>query len=203
MSKTKVNLNASQVLILQTLAKFPDGLSTEVLATKSGATVNSGNLGPVFKLTLGNYPDSLFGLGYVKPNQYEEGPVLWTITPKGQKQAGVLVTKKKYTGVKIPGKVLDAQVIKFMKVRTYGLELYTLDDLKEIRTACGEEYKDVPLEELKQQIVNRRKQGAYADPQATTNRLVAAILKAIGEEGTLGKILTKEQITKLEKLVVV
>jgi len=201
--KTQVNLNASQVLILQTLTKAPDGLTTEDLAKKSGATVNSGNIGPVFKQTLENYPDSLYGLGLVKPVKMgEDEPTKWVITPKGQKQAGVMVTRKKYTGTKIDPKVLDSVVKKFMQVRTYGLELYTQDDLKEIRKACGDDYNDVPLDELRQQIVNRRKQGAFADPQEKTNRLVATILKAIGEEGELAKILTKEQVAKLEKLVV-
>lgn len=200
-------LNASQVLILQTLAKHRTGTMTRAaIEEASGATLSAGNLGPVYKETLdagnGEYAESLYGLGMVRPEQSEDEGVVWTITPKGRKAALGVKAKSRGTAVKVDVATLDTVVKKFRTTRTYSEETYTEDDLKEVRSQLPTEFKDLDLEQLRSQICNRRKQGAYVDPTVKVRKTVQAILRQIGEEGTLVKgLLTTEQTKKLEKLV--
>lgn len=189
------SLNSSQVLTLQTLAKHEDGLDQETLEKKSGASISPANLGPVHKETLkegnGTYAKSLYGLGLVKPEQQPNGVVLWKATAKGLKEALEVKTKKRVNKLDIiPAKVLDPVIQKFRVTRTYGFESYTDDDIREIKKQIGKEYADISLDSVRQQITNRRKQGAYADPKkkelTTKRKAVIAAVDAYWEgKGTL------------------
>lgn len=200
-------LNASQVLILQTLAKHRTGTMTRAqIEEKSGATLSAGNLGPVYKETLdagnGEYAESLYGLGMVRPEQSEDEGVVWTITAKGRKAALGVKAKSRGTTVKVDADALDTVVKKFRTTRTYGMELYTEDDLKEIRSQLPKEFSSVEIDDLRLQICNRRKQGAFTDTDAKNRKFAQAILRHIGPAGTLLKgLLTAEQVKKLEKIV--
>jgi hypothetical protein len=130
------------------LAKHESGLTRAEIEKKApGVAVNAGNIGPVFKDYVDNYPDSLYARRYVKPiknaEEYEDEQVRWIITTAGKNAASKYKTLRKVTAEKIPPTVLDPVVKKFMALRTYGLELYTDDDLKEIRTACGDEFSEL------------------------------------------------------------
>lgn len=196
-------LNSSQVLILQALTKADKPLTREQIEAKSaGAAVNAGNIGPVFKEVLENYPDSLYGLGFVRPEKAEDGTVTWNATAKGKAASAKVKTRKRNGIQRVPNGTIDPVVKKFKPTRTYGFELYTDDDLKEIRAACGDEHKDVPLTDLQAQIIARRKQGAYADEAATVGKAVARVLREFGPDGTVLKNLLKpDQCNRLKGLV--
>ncbi len=192
-AKSAVRLNDSQVLILQALAKIPigsPGLTRAAIVEKTGAVVNAGNIGPAFKSVLENYPESLYGLGFVKPVQMPESDLTWEATMKGR------AVSERYKGA-----TLDPVVRKFIPTRTYGLELYTDDDLKEIRSALGDEHATLPLVSLRQQIVNRRKQGSYADRSEYAKKAAARTLREFGMVGTVfAGLLTEDQVAKLEEM---
>lgn len=197
-------VNASQVRILKYMAKLGRPVSREQLEEKSGATASAHNLGPVNKelLATNGYGDSLFGLGYVRPKQYEGEGVTWELTQKGQKAAAIYETAKRVDCSRVPSKILDPVVIEFMKTRTYGLERYTEGDLKEIRAKLGEDWADLPIGELQLQIVNRRKQNAFSSPEARKRRPAIMALSAFGPKGWVSKnLLTDEQVAKLEKII--
>lgn len=163
---TPVALNQSQVLILDALARAGKPLTIEQIEAKvgPGVAVNSGNIGPVFKETLPNYPDSLYGMGFVRCLRPEGEPTTFEITPRGQKAAGQFATRKPMKQEnKIPASVLDKAVIPVKRARTYGLELFTKSDLDEIKAACGADWDHVTHDDLRLQICNRRKQGAFAN----------------------------------------
>lgn len=196
-------LNDSQVLILQALAKCEVGTGlNKVALAKTGAAINCGNLGPVFKQVLANYPDSLYGLGLVKPTQHPDEELVWEATAKGRAVADRYRARKVTGGAKVPGAVLDPVVKKFLPTRTYGLELYTDDDLKEIRALLGDDFATLPLTALRQQIVNRRKQGAFSSKEDRTRASVTRALKEFGTNGTVvDGLLTDAQIERLEGLL--
>lgn len=193
--------NQSQVLILQTLVKHPDGLSSPDLAKKSGAAVNSGNIGPVFRNVLENYPESLHAQGYVKVHPLsEKGETVWRITKKGEKIAPTLKTLKKAVSAKVPADVLNPVVLKFAKTRTYGFEVYTAEDLKAIREALGDGYSEVGAEDLRAQIIGQRKRGAYSDPTVKIRLAVERTIRDFGPEGAIKEILTEKQVLELGAL---
>jgi len=202
------NLNANQVLILQTLVKHPDGLSTTALAKKSGAAVNAGNIGPAFEQHLGNYPDSLYALKMVRPEKRLVGggndsktETVWVVTKKGEAAAPKFKTLKKSASVKVPAEVLNPVVLKFAPTRTYGFESYTGDDLKIIREQLGADYADIGNEDLRMQIVGQRKRGAYGDPAAKVRVAVERAIRDFGPEGMLKTVLSKKQVEELRELI--
>jgi len=160
-------LNGSQVLILKALAKAgPAGMTRRQL--KRVAPVNSDNLGPVHVESLENHPKSLIARGLVVVEEEDDGtksvPV-YRITAKGLEYAKTLKALPRLTRLtyeKIPPKILDPAIRQVKEKRTYGLEQFTDMDLREILKLCGPKYADVPLDSLRQQIVNRRKRGAFA-----------------------------------------
>lgn len=196
-------LNASQVLILQTLVRFPRGLSTKSLALKSGAAVNSGNIGPVFRAALGNYPDCLYARKYVLPEKSDEedGTIIWKITPAGKAVSNKYKIMPARSAIQVPARILDEAAKAFMATRTYGLDVYTDDDLSEIRASLDEEYHDIPLDDLKQQIVNRRKQGAFADPYEKKRKCIEKAIREFGPRGSIAKVLTEQQVADMLKLM--
>lgn len=195
------SLNANQVLILQTLAKHPGGLNGAVLAKKSGAAVNAGNIGPAFDTVLDNYPNSLYALKMVRPEKREDEGTVWVITKKGEAAAPKFKTLKKSASVKVPAEVLNPVVIKFSPTRTYGFELYTADDLKAIREQLGADYAEVGNEDLRMQIVGQRKRGAYGDPAAKVKVAVERAIRDFGPEGALKAVLSKKQVEELRELI--
>ena len=202
-ARKQARLNDSQVRILQALAKCAPGTGlTRAKIAETGATVNSGNIGPAFKNVIENYPDSLYGLGLVRPVQHPDEELVWEATVKGRQLADRYKARKKATGDKVPGDTLDPIVKKFLPSRTYGLEDYTDDDLKEIRALLGSDYASLPLTSLRGQIVNRRKQGAFADRSGDAKKAAARCLREFGTNGTvIDGLLTDAQAEKLEKIV--
>lgn len=193
-------LNQSQVLILQCLTKHADGLTTPELAKKSGATVNSGTVGPVFDTALKNYPSSLHARKLVKVEKREEG-IVWKITAKGKQVAPTLKTRKRAETVRVPAEVLNPAVLKFAPTRTYGIEAYSLQDLTEIRETLPAEFAELNLEDLREQITNQRKRGAYADP---ANKIIMAVNRTIrdfGPDGSIKAILSAKQVEELRSLL--
>lgn len=193
-------LNQSQVLILQCLAKFADGLTTPELAKKSGATVNSGTVGPVFDSAVENYPESLHARKLVRVEKREEG-IVWKITAAGRKIAPTVKTRKRADTPRVPAEVLNPVVLNFAPTRTYGIEGYSLQDLAEIRNGLPAEFASMNLEDLREQITNQRKRGAYADP---ANKIITAVNRTIrdfGPEGTIKAILSAKQVEELRSLL--
>ena len=170
MTETKPRLHSSQVLILQALDRSRNGMSGEEVTEATGITLTGVNIGPIYHETLEGYPNSLYGRGLVVPQVDPESlktRITWFITSKGQKLARSYVTREKPCGVKVPVAMLDPIVMDFKNNRTYQMELYTNADLKKIRESLSEEYRSLDLDCLKQQIVNRRKTGAYAEKLST------------------------------------
>ncbi len=200
-------LNTSQVLILQAIAKNPSGLTRDQIMKKApDAAVTLSNLGPVLISSLAkdtNHQESLYKMGLVRaePTGDEKDTITWTVTAKGAKLAPTLKTLTRTRGNKIPPKVLDPILRKFKVLRTYGLELYTDSDIKEIRTLCGEDYELLGVDSLRQQIVNRRKQGAFASSSDRIKGACERVLREFGPDATVLPILTPEQVVKLQEVV--
>ena len=192
-------LNASQVLILQTLAKFPDGLTRDKLAAKSGASCSTDNLGP--QQLNGNHVTSLYGMGLVKPVKHEEEECLWLPTKKGMKAAATYKTLKPRSSEKVPASLLDPLAAALQAARTYSMEQWTDEDVKELREKLGQDWAELPLNDLRQQVVNRRKQGAFSSPTERLRKAVDKTIKDFGPEGHLAKVLTPKQVEQLQALV--
>lgn len=174
MAKNKLlSLNVSQVLILKTLAHYEGEMITrERLEAESGAVCDYPNLGPVYTDTKPNYPGCLWSLSLVdSEGHYEtdsEGReklvTYWKITDKGMEYAKTIQTRRKSTrNGKIPARVIDPVAIAMKKTRTYGFESYSIADLEELRSKLPEKWQDISDDDLKSQLANRRKQGAFAD----------------------------------------
>jgi len=190
-----MSLSNAQVLLLQAIAKAPKGLTREQIGEKSGVTPTIDTLGPVNKDTLGAHPDSLYGQKLISVSQDEGEEPLYKATPKGTTAAKEHSARVRMNGDdRVPPKALDAAVLKVRQFRTYGLELFTEADIAEVKRLLGPKYAKVPAEHLKQQIVNRRKQGAYTDPKVREQRRkvneIAAAVKALwAGEGSIDEII--------------
>jgi len=198
-------INSSQALILKVLAKAPGGLSYEEIKTKvgEGVAVNSGTIGPVHREVLNNYPDSLHALNLVRVEKTEGEGTKFLISPKGLKVATSLVARKRVSnGSRVPPKLLDPLVRKLMEARTYGIDGLTSADLSAIRKDLGENWAKIADDDLRQQITNRRKSGAYANPN---DKILAAVKETVNRFGPEGKViqglLTQAQLSKLDDLV--
>lgn len=192
-------LNSSQVLILQTLAKAPRGLTTDQLKAKSKGACNSGNLGPVFRDVLSNYPDSLYARGLVRCRRGEGESATWEATPKGHIAAEECRTRvRPDDAIQVPAAIIDPAVRTFMPTRTYGLEIYTDDDMTEIRDELGADYATANLDDLRMQIVNRRKQGAFQNPDDRLRKKLEQFQRFLAEHELE---LTESSSAKLSKLL--
>lgn len=161
---TLLNLTNSQVTILKVLMRNPNGLTREDLAHKSSVVCDNNVLGPVYEETLKSYPESLIGFGLVKVTKIApDAPTLFQITETGEHYATNYSMRKRGQKDKVTPAALDAVVIKLRPTIPYGFELWTEDDLKKVRNELPEDEREVSLPSLKLQIMNRRKQGAYAD----------------------------------------
>jgi DNA-binding PadR family transcriptional regulator len=178
-------LNASQVLILQFLSRqtSPRGVTRQDIndkCPKAGATVD--NLGVSRG---GAKPGSLYALGMVTAEQHDvDGRMvtLYKITDKGRAAAKKMKVKATRVATVDPLK-LDKVVIEFRPTRTYGMENYTDDDIREIKDKLNGGAQQVSISDLRQQIANRRKQGAYADPTERVKRLAKSAIAAFGPGG--------------------
>lgn len=156
-------LTNSQVLILKTLARNPNGLTREMLLEKSGVVCDNATLGPVYQEGIEKHSESLVAYRLVKVEKRSPtDPTLFKLTAGGVQAAGSYSARKRGQTDKVPPEELDPVVLSIRALKPYGLELFTDDDLKEIREQLPEEHREVTLTSLRQQIVNRRKQGAYA-----------------------------------------
>lgn len=156
-------LTNSQVRILHCLSRNSDGLTREQIAEKTGVVVDAGTLGPVYDETLDSHPESLRSLRLVKIEKYSpDSPTLFVLTQAGVTAAEAYSSRKIGAKVKVDPKALDKAVKTVRLLKPYGLELFTEDDVKEVRALLPPEFQEVTVPDLRQQIVNRRKQGAYA-----------------------------------------
>lgn len=193
-------INSSQVLILQTLAKHPDGLTTAEVAKKSGMTPNAGNIGPVFDEVLKNYPESLHARKLVKVEKHEDG-IRWRITKAGEKIAPTVKARKRADSLRVPPEVLNPAYLTFAKTRTYGIESYSTADLVELRGTLGEDYAEMNLEDLREQVTNQRKRGAYSDPKAKIRLAVERTIRDFGPDGAVHATLSAKQVEELRALI--
>ncbi len=191
-------LNSSQVHILQTLVQYPVGLTTAKLqeVCQDKASVSTNNIGPVNEETIeqGGSPTSLRALGYVSCTRHEGQEPTWQLTAKGRAMAKRSSTRSRLDeSQRIPKEILDKAVKKVHPYKTYGFEVYTSNDLQEVRIFCGESYIHVTDENLRDQMVTRRKLGAFADPQAKTKAGLTKLLSLLEE---FGLMLTQESQAK-------
>lgn len=189
------SLTNSQVLILKALAKARGPVVRAALEKAAGVATGPENLGPVSKESVNGYADSLIGRKLVTVQQDDEvvGGVVFQATAAGKALAVKCSARKPSEAENVPAKSLDAAVLKVKAFKPYGLELYTDEDLKEIRALLPKDHQQVPLDALRQQIVNRRKQGAFTDPKAKAARkalsAVTAAVKAYwAGDGSLAEV---------------
>lgn len=157
----KSPLSPRQVKALKTLARNPNGMTRPQLERAIGTTIGSDVIGPVYSEDLHLYPESLYArsLVYCMRDEDDEN-TRWLITSQGKKVANTTVTRD-LTAAVVPPEILDPIVIEFRSTRTYSIELYTEQDMQEIRSKLGNAYAEVSINDLRQQIINRRKMGKY------------------------------------------
>lgn len=164
---TLTRINSTQATILALMYQQRSGMTRSEMEALLAFPVTTSNLGPMYRESKEAYPDSLYSMGYVTAEYDDNGEggrmlVKWSLTDEGREVArNVRGRDSLVKGQKIPSSLLDAVVKAFRETRTYGLELYTNDDIVEIRSKLGEEYHTTPIDAIRQMIVNRRKQGAF------------------------------------------
>lgn len=196
-------LNASQVHILQALANGPLTRAGLQSIVGNGVSLSADNLGPVTDdpLDRGSNPDSLRARGLVDVRTYEDEPAMFFATPEGKKWAARTSARSRMgLDQKIDNKFLDTAVLEVRKDKTYGLELYTAEDIQRVRElACTAEidslntpdlsavediiqrYANIDDENIRLQMTNRRKQGAYADKDAKVKANLVKLGKLLRE----------------------
>lgn len=205
-------LNTSQVHVLKVLASTTRALTaTEIVEHElaNGLSLTPMNLGPVNRETLiespGIYAKSLYALGLVMPQKSvldENAPCKWSITPAGRKMAKLFKAKIR-TIARIPPKILDPVLGQMKNTRTYSLDLLTQEDLKEVLKRVGKDYADTPLDNLRVQIANRRKQGLFRNPAEGARRAALSAIRAFGPNGRVKKnLLSEEILDKLSEIAV-
>lgn len=158
-----LELTNTQVLILKTLLRNPRGLTRDEISEKAGVLVNNDTLGPVYVETEPNHPDSLVTLRLVlREKRTPDDPVIYTLSSSGRKAAESYSARKRGANDKVPADVLNPVVRKIRPLKPYGIENFTDDDIKEIRTKLPDEYSETGIDSLRRQIANQRKIGAYA-----------------------------------------
>jgi hypothetical protein len=198
---TTAKLNRTQVVFLQKLAECPKGEGKTIasISDETGMVFPTSMIGFGTREPEESPADSLYAMGMVRPEKQEETKAIkWIISALGRKQADKVRTRSVHNGNKIPHPLLDRTVIAFAKTRTYGLELYTDEDCEAIKAKLGEKYKEVSNESLRQQMCNRRKQGAFVDPSDKRRRIVEQAIRQFGKEGTIiPGLLTQGQMERL------
>jgi hypothetical protein len=167
-------LTAAQVRILQTLSRFPDGLTLDGLANKTDSpSTISINIGPVSKALITEHDvrngrPSLHSLGLVRVIKEEDfsgrDMNVWALTEEGERIADTYVARKGAIDTQaVPDDVLAPVVREIRNRLVHGLELMTVDDVMEIRNLLPVEYQDTPLDSIKQQAINLRKIGKLSN----------------------------------------
>lgn len=201
------NLTPTQILALKTLAD--NGDMTYGMLADAGVNITTGEMskGTISANGEAANPDSLEARGYVKRQEMsgEEGEgrgILWAITASGRKMADKLVLRVRDNGEKVPAGMLDKAVLRVKGTRHYGLELFTEEDMATVRSLLSDKYADVPLDGLRQQMVNRRKQGAYANPLEKQRKAMERAIREFGPEGTVIEgLLSAKQVNALREQI--
>lgn len=158
-----IPLTNSQVMILKVLARNPNGLTREQIAEKSGVVVDNTTLGPVLQETLSAHPECLIAYRFVRVEKISpDAPTLYKLTPGGTQAANTYSVRKRGATDKVNPDKLDEVVLRIRPLKPYGIENFTDDDVKQIRSELPEEDQEVTIDSLRRQIANRRKQGAYS-----------------------------------------
>lgn len=193
-------VNSTQVAILRLLMRHPNGLTRSDISRHYSASYM--NLGPSYQDSLSNpdYSRSLYALGLVKPAQdYTNGPVNWVVTPKGAWVASAFQGTNK--GIKVPHEILDPLVMNVLKARTYSVDYFTSEDIDEVRKSLPQKFKEIEVDQLRQQIITRRKLGAYTKhrkPRDKAKLAVARLIREFGPEGDILSLLTPAQLRQLD-----
>lgn len=199
------NLTPTQILALKTLAD--NGDMTYGMLADAGVNITTGEMskGTISANGEAANPDSLEARGYVKWQEMSEGEgkgKLWTVTASGRKMADKLVLRVRDNGEKVPAGMLDKAVLRVKGTRHYGLELFTEEDMTTVRSLLSEKYHNVPLDGLRQQMVNRRKQGAYSDPLEKQRKAMERAIREFGPEGTVIEgLLSAKQVNALREQI--
>lgn len=196
-------LNRSQVRFLQVLSTLPkgEGMTIAEVEEKMGDNILQPFVGLGTRDPMESDEDSLYRMGYVRAEKQEEGRAIrWCITAAGRKQSDKMKTIDVLGEVRVPASTLDRITIMFGKTRTYGLEQYTDADMEELRMKLGEKYQGVSYVSLKQQIINRRKQGAFVDPAERRKKIVEKAIRDFGPDGSIiSGLLNRKQIETLRE----
>lgn len=195
-------LRKSQLRILQALDRADGALTkadilAEIREELPDASDNTGYLsaalGSFDKDVTKNIEErvgfpSLMTLGLVKgiEREFAQGNASeFLLTAAGKKAAATYHDRKPAQALRVENKVLDKAVKEWKSTHIYGLDALTDDDLVEIKKALGAGHKGLALDDLRQQIVNRRKQGAYSDPRNRERAAIKETLNRFGPEGTV------------------
>lgn len=206
MNATGPTLNTSQAAILSVLAKSPTGMTADQIKSRVGNRigVNADTLGPAtLLLAEEGYPDSLHGKGLVRAGKLEGGETIYRITTEGKEYAQIVKYRRPVQDKhKIPSEILDPAVLKVKSTRTYVFERYTDEDIDAIKTLLGDEWDHISRQDVKEQIVTRRKVGAYSDPEQKGRKAAKAAIAAFGPEGSVqANLLTPEVIRRLNAII--
>jgi hypothetical protein len=177
----------------------------QIEAKAPGAAATSSNLGPLLQSAYeeGRHAGSLRAQGLIKCVQHQGDDVRWSVTAKGAKLAKTIKARPRSNAdTKVPPEILDPAVIAFRATRTYGIEWFSEEDIDEIREQLGDDYEHVTADDLRMQITNRRKQGAFVDPKDRIKKAVERAIREFGPEGTiLPDLIGDYEIAKLQKLL--
>lgn len=164
-SKVK-EVTPHQVAILRALEPYmEEGLTKGQIQNIAKVPCTMDNLGPANLETVKNHPKCLWARGYVSAISVQEGiraVTVYRITDEGIKVVRSIRTKRYSTFYgRIPDEVLDPVVIAYTRTATYGHDNFKEKDIERIKQKLPKEYWVIPWEEVKAQIVGRRKAGAY------------------------------------------
>lgn len=165
-------LSAVQIRVLSAVVSTGDeGITRSAITRITGAGNLEKILGPVFKDDIHVCDQrygvrSLYSLGMVAPqvsHDDDSNSIVYVASDLGVKASKTLKGNKKLDRSKrIPNKVLAPAVQEARKTRTYTLEMYTDEDMQEIKDRLGPDYGWIALRDLWYQMINLRKTGVLA-----------------------------------------
>lgn len=180
-------LSGAHVRILRIVGESKSKGVTRSEIIDRGANDTAELLGPKFVEDVETYERkygkrSLISLGLVRGEVVPNGlknEVRYFLTDRG---ASAMEYYKVLDNMAndIPGDVLDPVVMSMRKRRMYGFERWTRDDLDTLRGMLPGEFIMHDLEDIRRQMINRRKQGFYADEGKTRfNKKMAHLRKLV------------------------
>lgn len=209
MSPTHCMLTAAQIRILQVLRDANGPVTRSALVQAAGASNVTEVLGYTLD-TLGREevdqsPGSLMALHYVHEEKYtdvDSGRQERTYELTGEGKSAVdayKVAPRRLAHQRVEKGILDECVLRMRPTRSYGIECWTTDDLTELRDMLGDGYEDIDLIDLRKQVENRRKQGAFAPPGKKEISSLEKLLREFGDSGTvIAELLTPEQVKRVK-----